>query len=99
MRQIALQAFVGLPYAARDLDEDAAAGLGQAMQKAQRELQLAEFPPDDMESWFVALRQVIEQSSSTPGVAGLAARCCTRVRPAPRLRMDCLLLQAACPQA
>ncbi len=74
MRQIALQAFVGLPYAARDLDEDAAAGLGQAMQKAQRELQLAEFPPDDMESWFVALRQVIEQSSSTPGVAGLAAR-------------------------
>lgn len=74
MRQIALQSFVGLPYAARNLDANTAAELGEAMANGQRALQLAEFPAEDLHSWHKALREVVEQAASTPFVSGFAAR-------------------------
>lgn len=74
VRKIALQSFLALPYAVRDLDADAATELSGAMLSAQRALSLIDLAPGDLEDWHQALHQIVDQSTSTASIAGLAAR-------------------------
>lgn len=74
LRRMALQAFVSLPYAVRDLDAEAAERMASAMQSAQRALQLVELPADDLAGWHEALFKILDQRNSTASLAGLAAR-------------------------
>jgi hypothetical protein len=74
LRQTALEAFIALPYAVRDLDAEAAQRMSDAIGQTHHAIHLAEFSPDDLHSWHRALESVLHGSASTPRVAGVAAR-------------------------
>ncbi len=74
LRQTALEAFIALPYAARDLDAEAAQRMSDAISQTHYALLLAEFSPEDLAAWHQALERVLHGTASTPRVAGVSAR-------------------------
>ena len=74
MPRLVVQAALGLPYHARNLDAEAAAGLRRAIIDADSAIALVELEPDVLASWHFALGQTLRDSQATPLVAGLCAR-------------------------
>ncbi|MFM1975288.1 MAG: hypothetical protein RL145_134, partial [Pseudomonadota bacterium] len=74
MPRLVVQAALGLPYHARNLDAEAAAGLRRAIVDADTAIALVELESDVLTSWHFALRQTLGDSQATPLIAGLCAR-------------------------
>jgi Family of unknown function (DUF5682) len=74
MPRLVVQAALALPYAARNLDADAAAMMRQAILAADSAIQLAELEPDVTGAWQLALRQTLSDGQATRLIAGLCAR-------------------------
>jgi Family of unknown function (DUF5682) len=74
MPRLVVQAAITLPYAARNLDADAAAIMRQAILAADSAIQLAELEPDVSGAWQLALRQTLSDGQATRLIAGLCAR-------------------------
>ncbi|RWF56215.1 MAG: hypothetical protein EOS50_10995 [Mesorhizobium sp.] len=73
MERLIVEAAIALPYAARDLDEQAAATLVGAMRKADEAIRLVEPGQDMLNRWRNGLAAVLERSRSTALLAGCAA--------------------------
>ena len=74
MPRIVVQAAVALPYAARNLDTEAAGKLRQAILAADSAIQLAQLESDIVEQWRGALETLLGDTQTTRLVAGVAAR-------------------------
>lgn len=74
MPRLVVQAALALPYAARNLDAEAAAMFRNAILAADRAIHLVELEPDILESWQQALRQILSDNQATRLISGLAAR-------------------------
>ena len=74
MRRIVVQAAIALPYAARGLDNEAAAGLGSSITAAQDAVLLAEVDGDDLHAWYAALEAILSDTQATALIAGTVAR-------------------------
>lgn len=74
MPRIVVQAALALPYAARNLDAEAAAKLRSAILAAERAIQLAELEADVVATWREALRRLLADDQATRLLAGAAAR-------------------------
>ncbi len=74
MPRIVVQAALALPYAARNLDAEAAATLRSGILAAERAIQLAELEADVVTTWREALRKLLGDDQATRLVAGAAAR-------------------------
>jgi hypothetical protein len=74
MPRIVVEAALALPYAARNLDNDAASALRSAILAADRAIQLAELDADIAEQWHRALDRLLRDDQATRLVAGVAAR-------------------------
>ncbi len=73
LRRIAVQASIALPYAARNLDREAAQALRTQIAGADAAIQLAEIT-EERTPWLEALHTVVEDAQATPSVSGLCAR-------------------------
>ncbi|WP_353019705.1 DUF5682 family protein [Mesorhizobium sp. M0800] len=73
MERLIVEGAIALPYAARDLDEQAAATLVGAMRKADEAIRLVEPGQDVLDGWRNGLAAVLEASRSTALLAGCAA--------------------------
>lgn len=73
MERLIVEGAIALPYAARDLDEQAAATLVGAMRKANEAIRLVEPGQDVLDGWRNGLAAVLEASRSTALLAGCAA--------------------------
>lgn len=71
--RIAAQASIGLPYAARNLDRDAASSLRQALRAADGALALIE-DAEALDAWRAALAALVDDAQASPLLAGTAAR-------------------------
>lgn len=71
--RIAVQGALTLPYGARNLDDEAAETLRQAVQGADRAIRLLG-DAEQAQGWSRALTTVAQDGQATPLVAGLAAR-------------------------
>lgn len=74
IRSIALKGFIAMPYAVRDLDEEASLEMSASIEAANQALRIIESKQEDLDSWYLTLRQVADQPSSTASIAGLATR-------------------------
>ncbi|UWU72218.1 DUF5682 family protein [Bradyrhizobium sp. NC92] len=74
MPRIVVQAALALPYAARNLDEPAAAKLRGALLAADAAIQLAQIEADIVAGWRDALRALMNDDHATRLIAGTAAR-------------------------
>ncbi|NYD89357.1 DUF5682 family protein [Sphingomonas melonis] len=74
MPRIVVQAALAFPYAARNLDADAAGALRGAILAADGAIQLAELAPDVVATWHEALRKLFDDAQTTRLIAGSAAR-------------------------
>ena len=74
VRRIMTQAAIALPYAARGLDDDAAAMLFGTLDEAHGAILLAEIAGDDLEQWYAALEALRTDKQATAIIAGTAAR-------------------------
>lgn len=74
MPRIVVQAALALPYAARNLDAEAAGKLRAAILAADGAIQLAELDGDVVATWRTALRALLDDGQATRLVAGTAAR-------------------------
>jgi hypothetical protein len=74
MPRIVVQAALALPYAARNLDADAAGTMRGAILAAEGAIQLAQLAPDIVATWHGALRKLSDDDQATRLVAGAAAR-------------------------
>lgn len=74
MPRIVVQAALALPYAARNLDADAAGRLRGAILAADRAIALAELDGDTLETWHRALQLLLGDAQATRLIAGAAAR-------------------------
>ncbi|NLS28490.1 hypothetical protein S2M10_35000 [Sphingomonas sp. S2M10] len=74
MPRIVVQAALALPYAARNLDADAAGTMRGAILAAEGAIQLAQLAPDIVATWHDALRKLSDDDQATRLVAGAAAR-------------------------
>ncbi|PXA96713.1 hypothetical protein DMC47_16695 [Nostoc sp. 3335mG] len=74
MPRIVVQAALALPYAARNLDADAAARLRTSILAAERAIQLVELAPEVTTAWHDALHELLADDQATRVVAGAAAR-------------------------
>lgn len=74
MPRIVVQAAIALPYAARNLDADAAAVLRGAILAAEQAIELAQLDVDVVAQWHDALATLIDDDQTTRLVAGTAAR-------------------------
>lgn len=72
--RVALQAALALPYAARNLDADAAASLTVTLVAAHRAIALAEFPEAIREAWSHALETLSTSAPTSRQIAGCATR-------------------------
>lgn len=72
--RIAVQAALALPYAARGLDDAAAAALRAGMLAADAAIELAELDADVTAAWRDALTRLAADDAATRLVAGVAAR-------------------------
>lgn len=71
--RVLVQGALALPYAARGLDSEAAAGLRAALLAADAAVALAETSGGEAERWREALDTVIDDPQATPLIAGTAA--------------------------
>jgi len=74
MPRVVIQSALALPYAARNLDTEAAAKLRSAILAADGAIQLAQLEPDVAATWRDALRKLLDDDQATKLVAGAAAR-------------------------
>jgi hypothetical protein len=74
MPRIVVEAALALPYAARNLDNDAATALRNTLLAADKAIQLAELDADVDEQWHRALRRLLGDDQATRLIAGVAAR-------------------------
>lgn len=72
--RVALQAALALPYAARNLDAEAAAALSATLSAAHAAFLLADFPDALAGAWMAALGTVSETALTSRHVAGCATR-------------------------
>ncbi|MET3520865.1 DUF5682 family protein [Mesorhizobium abyssinicae] len=73
LERLIVEGSIALPYAARDLDAQAAAALMGALRKADEAIRLVEPGADVVDAWRNGLAAVLESSRSTALVAGSAA--------------------------
>ncbi|MDX8434512.1 DUF5682 family protein [Mesorhizobium abyssinicae] len=73
LERLIVEGSIALPYAARDLDAQAAAALMGALRKADEAIRLVEPGADVLDAWRNGLAAVLESSRSTALVAGSAA--------------------------
>ncbi len=73
LERLIVEGSIALPYAARDLDAQAAAALTGALRKADEAIKLVEPTQDILDAWRAGLAAVLESSRSTALVAGCAA--------------------------
>ncbi|WP_376705774.1 DUF5682 family protein [Mesorhizobium sp. ISC25] len=73
MERLIVEGAIALPYAVRDLDEQAAATLVGAMRKADEAIRLVEPGQDVLDGWRNGLAAVLDASRSTALLAGCAA--------------------------
>jgi hypothetical protein len=74
MPRMVVQAALALPYAARNLDADAAGELRQAILAADAAIELAQLETDVVTQWRAALQALLHDDQATRLVAGVAAR-------------------------
>jgi hypothetical protein len=74
MPRIVVQAALALPYAARNLDADAATKLRAAILAADGAVQLAQLGADVVANWRDALRALLQDGQATRLISGTAAR-------------------------
>jgi hypothetical protein len=74
MPRMVVQAALALPYAARNLDADAAGKLRQAILSADAAIELAQLEADVVAQWRSALQALLNDDQATRSVAGTAAR-------------------------
>ncbi len=74
MPRIAVQAAFAFPYAARNLDAEAAATLRDAIVAADGAIQLAQLASDIVATWHASLRRLCDDAQTTRLIAGVAAR-------------------------
>jgi hypothetical protein len=74
MPRIALQAALALPYAARNLDAEAAAKLRSAILAADDAIRLAQLESDVVLQWREALHALLGDNQATRLISGTAAR-------------------------
>lgn len=72
--RLVVQAALALPYAARNLDAEAAGKLRQAVVAADDAIQLAELEADVVSRWREALQVLLADNQATRVIAGTAAR-------------------------
>jgi hypothetical protein len=73
LERLIIEGSIALPYAARDLDAQAAGALMGALRKADEAIKLVEPGEPVLEAWRNGLAAVLDSSRSTPLVAGCAA--------------------------
>ncbi|TJW60852.1 MAG: hypothetical protein E5V97_22770 [Mesorhizobium sp.] len=73
LERLIIEGSIALPYAARDLDAQAAAALMGALRKADEAIKLVEPDEHVLEAWRNGLAAVLDSSRSTALVAGCAA--------------------------
>jgi hypothetical protein len=73
LERLTVEAAIALPHAARDLDAEAAAALVAALRTADASIKLIEAEASVREAWLKSLSEVLDNSRSTPLVAGCAA--------------------------
>ncbi|TIV04375.1 MAG: hypothetical protein E5W02_28730, partial [Mesorhizobium sp.] len=73
LERLIIEGSIALPYAARDLDAQAAATLMGALRKADEAIKLVEPDEHVLEAWRNGLAAVLDSSRSTALVAGCAA--------------------------
>ncbi|MFI0845946.1 DUF5682 family protein [Mesorhizobium sp. IMUNJ 23232] len=73
LERLTIEAAIALPYAARDLDTDAAGSLAAALRAADSGIELVEAGEPVLEVWRKGLADVLDNARSTPLVAGCAA--------------------------
>lgn len=74
MPRIVVQAALAFPYAARNLDAEAAGTLRGAILAAEGAIQLAQLDAEVVATWHAGLRTLFEDEQATRLVAGAAAR-------------------------
>jgi len=74
MPRIVVQAALALPYAARNLDEEAAGKLRGHVLAAGDAIELAQLDADTIVTWHDALRRLLEDAQAMRIIAGTAAR-------------------------
>lgn len=74
MPRIVTQAALAFPYAARNLDAEAAGALRGAILAAEGAIQLAELAPEVVGNWHQALHALFDDAQTTRLIAGVAAR-------------------------
>ncbi|PZN92752.1 MAG: hypothetical protein DCF31_15050 [Alphaproteobacteria bacterium] len=74
MPRIVVQAALALPYAARNLDADAAGALRAAIVAADGAIALAALPGEVADSWRQAMHRLLGHAQTTRLITGLAAR-------------------------
>jgi hypothetical protein len=74
MPRIVVQAALALPYAARNLDAEAAGKLRGQILGAENAIQLAKIDPEIMAEWHNALSKLLDDAQATRIIAGVAAR-------------------------
>ncbi|MBL8536262.1 MAG: hypothetical protein JNM59_02530 [Hyphomonadaceae bacterium] len=74
VKRILIEGALTLPYAARNLDTDAAAAMRNVMTGANNSVALIELAEDERATWRGALRAIIDDRQAAPLVAGAAAR-------------------------
>lgn len=74
MPRLAVQAALALPYAARNLDTEAADLMRRQILAADSAIRLAELSPDVVQTWQQALRQTLNDGQVARLIAGLSAR-------------------------
>ncbi|MEM8627052.1 MAG: DUF5682 family protein, partial [Pseudomonadota bacterium] len=72
--RIAVQSALALPYAARDLDAEAAKALTAQLSTTDQSVGLINLPPSDVAMWHGALRTVLDDVHGTAIVRGAAGR-------------------------
>jgi len=74
MPRIVVQAALALPYAARNLDAEAAGKLRGAILAAEGAIQLAQLESEVAVTWHDSLRKLLDDEQATHLIAGVAAR-------------------------
>ncbi|KQM85059.1 hypothetical protein ASE67_15395 [Sphingomonas sp. Leaf23] len=74
MPRIVVQAALTFPYAARNLDAEAAGALRAAILAAERAIQLAQLDAEVIATWHDALARLFDDDQATRLIAGTAAR-------------------------
>lgn len=73
VQRLAIQGSLALPYASRDLDDEQANRVAQALSGAQQALLLLQETDTLNDYWWPALTQMIQAANTTRSLAGLAA--------------------------